>query len=199
MLALADCLSHQHSRVRLAALQALHALVQAGMPLALMEEAVLAAVCPLAADHAPNVRAALFDYAAQWAGAALPQLDAPSGGDEEGRAANQCRTFLPLLLPLLLLGLTDEVEATRSATYAQLEAIGARFGGRAAARAAAAAVPAADGELPGYSHPFNAGPPSPGMRRIVQAHLTRLLHQALAQLREWTGGEGPCGPCRLAA
>ncbi|PRW39200.1 dynein assembly factor axonemal [Chlorella sorokiniana] len=43
VLALADCLSHQHSRVRLAALQALHALVQAGLPLALMEEAVLPA------------------------------------------------------------------------------------------------------------------------------------------------------------
>lgn len=190
-LALTDSLSHQHSRVRLAALQALHSLVQAGMPMALMDEAVLPAVRPLAADHAPGVRAALFDCAAQWAGAALAQPDAPSD-DDEGRAANQCRAFLPLLLPLLMLGLTDEVEATRSTTYALLEAIGARFGGRAGHSAAAGAA-SADG-LPGYCHPFNAGPPAPGTRRLVQAQLARLLQQALAELREWTGRHG-CSCC----
>ncbi len=140
--ALTAALAHQHSRVRLAALQALSALVQRGMPLALMQEAVLPAVRPLAQDHAPAIRAALFGCAAQWAGSRLP----PDGaGDDEGRAANQCWAFLPLLLPLILLGLTDEVEATRTDTHARLEAISARlarqasFWGTAAAAAAVAA------------------------------------------------------------
>ena len=159
------------------------------MPAALMQETVLPGVHPLASDHAPNVRAALFDCAAQWAGAALPSLDG-AGGDDEGRAANQCRTYLPLLLPPLLLGLTDEVEATRSTAYARLEAIGARFGDRRAPHSAAAAAIASGAQqpLPGYCHPFSAGPPSPGACRLVQAHLPRLLQQALAELREWTGG-----------
>lgn len=94
------------------------------MPLALMQEAVLPALYSLAHDHAPAIRAALFSSVAQWAGS---QLTVDGAGDDEGRAANQCRAFLPLLLPLILLGLTDEAEATRSDTHAQLEAIGARL------------------------------------------------------------------------
>lgn len=148
--ALTAALAHQHSRVRLAALQALSALVQRGMPLALMQEAVLPAVRPLAQDHAPAIRAALFGCAAQWAGSRLP----PDGaGDDEGRAANQCRAFLPLLLPLILLGLTDEVEAMRTDTHARLEAISARLARQAsfwgtAAAAAAVAASAAGGPSP---------------------------------------------------
>jgi hypothetical protein len=120
---LANNLAHQHSRVRLASLQALHALVQQGMPLALMQEHVLPAVRPLAHDHATGVRAALFSCSAQWAGSRLAAGAGDAAGDD-GRAANQCRAFLPLLLPLVLLGLTDEAEAIRSDTYSQLQAIG---------------------------------------------------------------------------
>jgi hypothetical protein len=120
---LASNLAHQHSRVRLASLQALHALVQKGMPLAVMQEHVLPAVRPLAHDHATGVRAALFSCAAQLAGSRLAAGAAEAAGDD-GRAANQCRFFLPLLLPLVLLGLTDEAEAIRTDAYMQLEAIG---------------------------------------------------------------------------
>lgn len=126
VLALAVNLGHQHSRVRLASLQALHAMVQHGVPLALMQESVLPAVRPLAHDHAPAIRAVLFSCMAQWAGSQLPGSGAVDATDD-GRAANQCRKFLPLLLPLLLLGVTDEVEAIRSDTYGQLEVLGARM------------------------------------------------------------------------
>ncbi|KAL4440146.1 hypothetical protein ABPG75_003147 [Micractinium tetrahymenae] len=183
--ALVADLAHQHSRVRLAALQALHALVQRGMPLAAMQEAVLPAVRPLAHDHAPAIRAALFSCAARWAGSQLP---ADGAGDEDGRAANQCRTFLPLLLPLILLGLTDEVEATRSDTFAQLEAIGARLAGQASWGMPEPLLLAALGQpaqLPGYCHPFSRRP-SAATRVLVQAQLTCLLQQSLAELREWT-------------
>lgn len=200
---LAANLAHQHSRVRLAALQALHALVQHGLPLAVMEEVVLPAVRPLAHDHAPALRAALFSCAAQWGGSQLPPPgSSSSGGDDEGRAANQARAFLPLLLPLVLLGLTDEAEAVRSDTHAQLEAIAARLQGSSAASASPSAM-AVDAQLaqqalPGYCHPFGRGRPSLAARRLVQAQLTRLLQQALAELREWTGaaagGGGVCLP-----
>lgn len=40
--------------------------------------------------------------------------------------------------------------------------------------------------LPGYCHPFVARP-SASTRLLVQAQLTRLLQQSLAELREWTG------------
>lgn len=192
VLALAADLTHQHSRVRLASLHALHALVQGGLPLAVMEEAVLPAVRPLPADHAPGVRAALFSCAAQWSGCGLA---ASGGGDDEGRAANQCRTLLPLLLPLVLLGLTDDAEAIRSTTYMQLEALGALMAGKPGS---ASSAPAATGQLeplPGYCHPFTAGPPSAAARRLVQAALPRLLGQALAELREWTGACGLPGAC----
>lgn len=41
-------------------------------------------------------------------------------------------------------------------------------------------------QLPGYCHPFS-GRPSASTRLLVQAQLTRLLQQSLAELREWTG------------
>ena len=199
--ALAANLSHQHSRVRLAALHALHALVLWGVPTAVMEEIILPAVRPLAYDHAPAVRAALFASAAQWAGSQLPPPGS-GGGDDDGRAANQARAFLPLLLPLVLVGLTDEAEATRADSYAQLEAMAARLQGRRAAPSSASPMaldPSSQQQhqqqqppqaLPGYCHPFTAGPPSPAARALVQAQLARLLQQALAELREWTGERG---------
>jgi hypothetical protein len=124
--ALVANLAHQHSRVRLVSLQALHSLVQLGMPLALMQEHVLPAVRPLAHDHSPVVRSALFSSVSLWAGSQT----LGGGADADGRAANQCRAFLPLVLPLLLLGLTDEAEAIRSSTFAQMEAIGCHMAGQ---------------------------------------------------------------------
>ncbi|KAI3431621.1 hypothetical protein D9Q98_004670 [Chlorella vulgaris] len=177
--ALAANLAHQHSRVRLVSLQALHSLVQLGMPLALMQEHVLPTVRPLAHDHSPAVRAALFSSASLWAGSQMLGGDV----DADGRAANQCRAFLPLLLPLLLLGLTDEVEAIRSSTFAQMEAIGSHMTGQTAFGELPMSVTP---ELPGYCHPFTDGRPSYRARSVVQAHLTRLLQSALAGLREWT-------------
>lgn len=63
-------LQHQHSRVRLAALEALHALVLKGLRHRDLEERVAPAVQPLAHDHAGGVRTALFASVAQWLGAA---------------------------------------------------------------------------------------------------------------------------------
>lgn len=126
VLALAAGLGHQHSRVRLASLQAMGALVQHGTPQALLQEHVLPAVLPLAHDHAPAVRATLFSAAARWAGSDAAADDA-SG---EGRGFNRCRAAVPVLLPLLLLGLTDEEEATRSRTYNQLQSVGALMAAR---------------------------------------------------------------------
>lgn len=208
VLALAVNLGHQHSRVRLASLQALDALVQHGTPLALLQEHVLPAVLPLAHDHAPAIRATLFSAAAQWAGSDVAAEDAA----DEGRALNQCRAALPSLLPLLLLGLTDEVEAIRSRTYAQLENIGARMASAVSFQLCACEAtcmeacscshgfslafpqavpddPAAwhPSQVPGYCHPFSSSRPSAATRSVVQSQLSRLLQHSLKELKEWTG------------
>ena len=86
-------LQHQHSRVRLAALDALHALVMRGLGYEALQEKVAPAVHPLVHDHAGSVRAALFASAAQWMGAPQPQ-QAGAGSpppETDGRLANQCR------------------------------------------------------------------------------------------------------------
>ena len=223
VLALGVNLLHQHSRVRLAGVQAVHALVLHGMPLALMQEHVLPAVRPLAHDHSPAIRAALVSCMAQWAGG---QLSCSAGSAANaGGTAGQCQSFLPLVLPLLLLGLTDEAENIRSDAFAQLEAVSARMAGQVGctcvvgstthhkglykhpsprqprwAAQAHGAEPQVDvqlgrgwpGLLPGYCHPFTAGRPSRAARRLVQAHLSMLLQQALGGLREWTGGHAVC-------
>ena len=41
-------------------------------------------------------------------------------------------------------------------------------------------------QLPGYCHPFSAARPSLATCGLVQAQLSRLLQQSLAELREWT-------------
>ncbi len=90
--ALLPNLQHQHSRVRLAALEALHALVMTGLRYQVMEERVAPAMQPLVHDHAANVRATVFVSSALWMGH-VPQRAQSSSTHLtlDSQHANQCR------------------------------------------------------------------------------------------------------------
>jgi HEAT repeat len=66
--ALCPNLTHTHSRVRLASVQALDALVAKGMATLLVAELVVPGIRPLASDQAPAVREAAFASVARWLG-----------------------------------------------------------------------------------------------------------------------------------
>ncbi|KIY93745.1 hypothetical protein MNEG_14215, partial [Monoraphidium neglectum] len=136
-------LSHPHSRVRLSLLSALDALLSVGaVPQQLVQGAVAPGVRPLAADRASAVREAFFAAAARWMGAG-------GGGGEAAGARAQLHA--PLLLPLLLLGVSDESGSVAELALAQVEAVGdawqfGRGSGDAAAAGAGAAAPMESGE-----------------------------------------------------
>ena len=167
---------HRHSAVRLAALAALHSLALSG---ALARDAVLLTLLPgarpLAFDAAPAVRLALYDAAAGW----LAEPRVIAAGD------------VAHLLPLLLLGATDEAPGAAEAALGALE------------RACAAALPGAAAGAPATEerhgeHAQAAAPlwlPAPMARRprasarqLVIASLPALLRPALADLKAWTPG-----------
>ncbi|KXZ49991.1 hypothetical protein GPECTOR_18g147 [Gonium pectorale] len=91
---LAPNLQHQHSRVRLACIQALDALVAAGAPMALVEGSVATALRPVGHDRAQPVREAVFAALARWMGYRAPPLagaapaeTAAAGSGQAGDAA----------------------------------------------------------------------------------------------------------------
>ncbi|GBG80246.1 hypothetical protein CBR_g30611 [Chara braunii] len=59
---------HQHSRVRLASLQAIDAVVRCGLPAGMVDETLAPGVRHLALDKAANVRECLFVSVARWLG-----------------------------------------------------------------------------------------------------------------------------------
>jgi hypothetical protein len=224
---LAAGLAHPHSRVRLALLSALDALMAsgaAGQPL--VEGLVVPGARPLAADRAPAVREALFSALAVWMGAgaaatttAVPaDADAGSGGTVSGGGPQEaptarCRRLAPLLLPLLLLGVSDESQQVAALALAKLEAVGgvwaageptaasAGQGGEAAAMqidgqedgtagdgaegAATSGVSDAAVAAAALPPPYQ-GRPCAGACAMGGALLPQLLPPLLRELGEWT-------------
>jgi len=211
-------LGHPHSRVRLALLSALDALLASGaVQQSLVESIVVAGVRPLASDRAVAVREAFFAALARWMGADSDPGGSGSGSDsattnssssgpQEDRVT-RCRRLAPLLLPFLLLGVSDEAEAAAALALSKLEAVGdvwAAAGGSAAVATAdgtadpmqldgeppqpstsssgvsAAAVAAA--ALPAPYH----GLPRAGACAMGAALLPDLMPPLLRELGEWT-------------
>ncbi|GLC36173.1 HEAT repeat-containing protein 2 [Pleodorina starrii] len=144
---LAPNLQHQHSRVRLSSIQALDALVAAGAPMALVEDAVVTALRPVGHDRAQPVREAAFAALSRWMGyrdgaAAAPPSPAAEGGSDTARLPPQA--YVPSLLPLLIIGVTDPQPATAELALRLVEGVGEAWAEAATAAASGGGAAAAD-------------------------------------------------------
>ncbi len=199
-------LQHQHSRVRLAAMAALDALVgpgAGGVRRALLEEVVVPALKPLAHDRAQGVREAMFSAVARWMGYPAGEApDAAAGGEQMCGAAAGAASQL---LPLLLVGVTDPQPATGSLALSLVEGVGAVWlreqqqqgtseAGATEISGDEAKESGQDGhegvvavrlEASRLGAPYS-GRPGAGCRAMVVALLPQHLPPLARQLGEWT-------------
>lgn len=140
-------LTHPHSRVRLAAISALDALVASGQAAAGQVDSLLApGLKPTAHDRAPQVRDALMVAVANWLGystsssgtaggsdaAAAPSPSSSSAAASGGNnmpPRERVRAYGASLLPLLLTGVTDPQPASASLALSLAEGVGAAWSG----------------------------------------------------------------------
>lgn len=172
---LAANLQHPHSRVRLAVIQALDALLVAGVPPALVASVVAPGVKPAAYDRAPAVREALFTAVAHWLGyREEAAADAAGAEAEPGPASTsgapalavaeavvatqqQCSQHAAALLPLLLVGVTDPQEATAALALRLIEGVGRLWQAGSCGTTAAATAMDMDGAAAGTPPPATDG------------------------------------------
>ena len=189
------------------------------VPAELAAGLIAPAAAPLASDRAPAVREAVFVAAATWMGADAgggnqEQQQLKEEGPPDAAAVDRCRRLAPILLPLLLLGVSDEAPAIGSLALERLGRVGAVWaagcsGGSAgdgdarmdsgehpsgsAAAGAAAAAPASSAEPSEQAvaaavlgPPYNGRLPPPGARAMGAALLPALAPPLLRGLGEWT-------------
>ena len=206
-------LQHRHSQVRTACLVAVDALFDL-VSCEEVSETLAPGVRTLCSDRTPSVRSAFHVACARWISfvpgvqVRADEKDGDGGviddvnGDEvlamevdpatlpEGCGLPHARS----LLPFLLTGVADPVEANGVKALALVEAVGA-------ANDAALGIDGNDGSTnaPGPSEasatlppPFT-GRPSAAARRLVRSLLPSLTRGALADVREWTSGQRNAG------
>jgi hypothetical protein len=178
--ALLPNLSHAHSKVRTAVLQALEALVAAGIPAGSMQQAVAPALKPLAVDRAPGVRETLFSTVATWLGHA----GRAAAGASHKVDPSVAETYAPCLLPLLLLGTSDEQASTAAAAWQLVHSVGAALASTATTSSSTAAMDTEPSAAPAASSSGSELPAS--SRALVQRLLPQLLPPAIKELTEWT-------------
>jgi hypothetical protein len=177
-----EALRHSHSRVRAAALNALSAVVQrVSVPNELVGSQLVPAMQGVAADRSPELRAACFRACAAWL---IAQIDLRGGPNESFQR----------LLPVLLLGLTDDADSVASATLTLVEEVGATYCAKqhpsgsdgdstheteeeveAACKIAAANLPP----------PFSPRP-SAAARQMMRREVQNVLPSVLKDAHEWT-------------
>ncbi|ETI37684.1 hypothetical protein, variant 1 [Phytophthora nicotianae] len=168
-------LSHQHSRVRVCALQALDAAVPCGSEALpeLMKEVLLPAVSKVVFDHAPSVRKQLVCMLAAWLG----QIE-------------QVQQFEASIFPIFLAGIVDESPEVRALSLAKLNELSANW----EARDDDGGVKSGDVELMEVdaddvkSAPplfFETRPPL-GARKLAASLQAQVLPQLLEKTGDWT-------------
>eukprot|EP00249_Psilotum_nudum_P028937 c38967_g1_i1 orf=56-1240(-) len=119
--ALIPNLKHAHSQVRLSILQAVNAVMRCDVPACLVSECLAPCSKVLAFDKSAGVRKLFFESVAQWLGY-TKDIEGPfqpsiqKGWDPRDR--------IPHLLPLLLLGVSDESCTVATATLPLLDGVG---------------------------------------------------------------------------
>lgn len=120
--ALLPNIGHTHSKVRIATLEAINSVVLGGLPAGMVGDVLVPAVRVLGLDRTIAVREPFFVYIAGWLGYAT---------DNKGTENHRCtknevdpRTYAPQLLPLLLLGLSDESADIAEMTLNLVEGVG---------------------------------------------------------------------------
>ena len=213
-------LAHRHSQVRhacLACVDALFDFVSAGD----VADALAPGVRQLCGDRTPAVRAAFHVALARWI-SHVPGGGGGGGGGGESAGGNEedvdmgdvVPDSIPppdlpegcglpharSLLPFLLSGVADKVEANGVNALALVEAVGAANDAALGVDGDGAATvldesPRGDfgSEAAATLPPPFAGRPSAASRRLVRALLPSLLRGALTEVREWTSGKRNAG------
>ncbi|KAH9305027.1 hypothetical protein KI387_009431, partial [Taxus chinensis] len=99
-------IGHTHSKVRIATLEAINSVVLCGLPAGMVADLLVPAIKVLALDRTIVVREQFFVYVAGWLGYAIDINDTEN--QKSFRGGLDPRTYAPQLLPLLLLGVSDE-------------------------------------------------------------------------------------------
>ncbi|KAG7401636.1 HEAT repeat-containing protein 2 [Phytophthora boehmeriae] len=168
-------LGHQHSRVRVCALQALEAAVPCGLEALpeLIKEVLLPSISKVVFDHAPSVRKQLMITLASW----LAQIE-------------QIQKFEASLFPLFLAGLADETPEVRTLSLAKLNELSVMWESRGEDEG----IPSSDVERMDVdsgavlSTPplfFNTRPPL-GARRLARSIQAQVLPSLLEKTGDWT-------------
>ncbi|CAM6096313.1 unnamed protein product [Calypogeia fissa] len=119
--ALLPNLNHSHFRVRMGVLQAVDALVLSGLPPGVVSEQLAPGVKALAFDRSTGLRALFFTCVARWLG--WEEKDA-KGNYKSVLQDRDPRVHIPHLLPLLLLGVTDESTEVSANSLSLVERVG---------------------------------------------------------------------------
>lgn len=177
-----EALRHSHSRVRAAALKALSAVVQkVSVPSELVGTQLVPTMQGLAADRSPELRAACFSACAAWL---INEVELHKGSS----------VSFQRLLPVLLLGLTDEVVSIAAETLTLVQQVGSAYCA-SQSRPDSTEAPAAENEedtdaacriaaaqLP---PPFNKRP-SADARTMMRFEVQNVLPSVLKDAHEWT-------------
>lgn len=168
-------LSHQHSRVRVCALQALEAAVPCGSEALpeLIKEVLLPAVNKVIFDHAPSVRRQLVITLAAWLG----QIE-------------QVQQFEASIFPIFLAGVVDESPEVRALSLAKLNELSAIWetrGEDGGVKSGDVELMEVDAEAAKITPPlfFDTRPPL-GARKLATSIRAQVLPDLLEKTGDWT-------------
>ncbi|RLN93970.1 hypothetical protein BBJ28_00004090 [Nothophytophthora sp. Chile5] len=168
-------LGHQHSRVRLCALQALEAAVPCGSEALpeLMKEILVPAMGRVVFDHAPSVRKQLITTLAAW----LDRID-------------QIQQFEADLFPLFLAGIVDDSPEVRALCLGKLNELSATWKARdddGGITSNDVELMAVDNEAARPTPPlfFETRPPL-GARKLAISIQAQVLPPLLEKMSDWT-------------
>ncbi|KAJ7555166.1 hypothetical protein O6H91_05G024700 [Diphasiastrum complanatum] len=198
-------INHTHSRVRMAVLQAMDAVIGCGLPAGVIAEDLAPMVRVLAFDHSQSVRELFFICVARWQGYKTEEHDVQGNACYLSNGKDTT-IYIPRLLPLLLLGITDESSDIANTSLTLVEGVGNVYLQLKDIRTASHLNEAdpdtsmmefaqmdqdtrlvkssPSGEF-SYPSPYK-GRPSKGCRSMVQGFLGELLEPVVKDLRDWT-------------